>query len=167
MFSIIDRKFSCAQTTCLPFSDLTELNSFECELACLAQNQCEALSFHRTTFNCQLFTDISKEIANMLVDNDTDTMIAITDTRFPMDPWKCGNMNIAHNADVGGPDYLENYPQQTYASCCNLCLTNGNCRGFTWGYPNNTDEWQRLNCWLKNANTPVNSLTGFVGTYHK
>ncbi|CAF4220798.1 unnamed protein product, partial [Adineta steineri] len=55
-------------------------------MACLAQIHCRAVSFHQSTSNCELFTDVSNEIAHMANDIDITTMIVIAGTRFPSEP---------------------------------------------------------------------------------
>ncbi|UJR18364.1 hypothetical protein I4U23_005267 [Adineta vaga] len=134
-----------------------------------------AVNYYSTNQICQLFHLNTSSVlvefnlnSTLIFINQTQTTITynqITSTTSPENPWKCGNMSTTHNANLGGSNYLNNYSQQTYAQCCNQCLINRNCRGFTWGYPNNTEQWQRYNCWLKATNTPVTALNGFVSAY--
>ncbi|CAF1040513.1 unnamed protein product [Adineta steineri] len=83
MSLITDSKFQCLNATCLPFANIITSNIMKCQMACLARTYCRAASFHQSTFNCELFTDMSNEIANMLTDTDITTMIVITGTRSP------------------------------------------------------------------------------------
>ncbi|CAF1480246.1 unnamed protein product [Adineta steineri] len=76
-------KFECANTPCLPFANIITPTIMKCQMACLAQAYCRAASFHQSTSNCELFTDMSNEIANMVTDIDIISMIVITGTRFP------------------------------------------------------------------------------------
>lgn len=78
---IDNSKFACANTTCLPFTTIIS-NLFQCQISCLDHSQCKAIQFHKSTFNCQLFTDIIYSINNMLIDNDVITMIVISDARI-------------------------------------------------------------------------------------
>ncbi|CAF1126021.1 unnamed protein product [Adineta steineri] len=86
MSKIVGWQFNCASTTCLPFSTLTVSDIFKCELACLAQIQCEAISFHQSTTKCELFANIPNQNGNMLANIDVVTMIVIDQTRFPAEP---------------------------------------------------------------------------------
>ncbi|CAF0873646.1 unnamed protein product [Adineta steineri] len=86
MSLITGSKFQCANTTCLPFANIITSNIMKCQMACLVQTYCRAASFHQSTFNCELFTDMSNEIANMLTDTDITTMIVIDGTRSPPEP---------------------------------------------------------------------------------
>ncbi|CAF0980575.1 unnamed protein product [Adineta steineri] len=83
MSLITDSKFQCANTTCLPFIDIITSTIMKCQMACLAQTYCRAASFHQSTSNCELFTDMSNQIAHMMTDTDITTMIVIAGTRFP------------------------------------------------------------------------------------
>ncbi|CAF1324306.1 unnamed protein product [Adineta steineri] len=74
-------KFQCANATCLPFVNLITATIIKCQMACLAQIYCRAASFHQSTSNCELFNDMSNEIANMATDTDITTMIVIAGTR--------------------------------------------------------------------------------------
>ncbi|CAF4051526.1 unnamed protein product [Adineta steineri] len=76
-------KFQCANTTCLPFINFVTRTILNCQAGCLAVVQCAAASFHRSTSNCELFTDMSNEIANMQADTDIISMIVIAGTRSP------------------------------------------------------------------------------------
>lgn len=89
MFSKIQKEFSCSKTSCLPFRNLTVQNRVKCQIACLTQSQCEAASFYRRTLNCQLFNDIYKQITNMSMNINTDTMIVIEGTRIPIGKHFC------------------------------------------------------------------------------
>ncbi|CAF1496036.1 unnamed protein product [Adineta steineri] len=86
MFVIPDSKFQCANTTCLPFISVIITDIRNCRFACLAQSQCEAATFHRSTSNCELFGDMLNQNGNMLADADATTMIVISGTRFPPAP---------------------------------------------------------------------------------
>ncbi|CAF1334786.1 unnamed protein product, partial [Adineta steineri] len=86
MSSMREWKFHCANTTCLPFLNLITSTIMKCQMACLAQIYCRAASFHRSTSNCELFTDMSNEIAHMVTDIGITTMIVIAGTRSPSEP---------------------------------------------------------------------------------
>ncbi|UJR20289.1 hypothetical protein I4U23_023420 [Adineta vaga] len=79
-------KFQCATTTCLPFSNVIKLNIFECQITCLNQIQCNAITFHSSTSNCELFVDILNENENMVIDTNAVTRIVMTGTRLPPEP---------------------------------------------------------------------------------
>ena len=76
-------QFQCVYTTCIPFVTLTMPNIRRCQMMCLAQIHCEAVSFHRSTSTCQLFADISYQNGYMLADLDTVSMIVLAGTRIP------------------------------------------------------------------------------------
>ncbi|CAF1435281.1 unnamed protein product [Adineta steineri] len=82
MSEMVGWQFNCASTTCLPFSSLIVSDIFKCELACLAQIQCEAISFHQSTTKCELFANITSQNGNMSANTDTVTMIVLDQTRF-------------------------------------------------------------------------------------
>ncbi|CAF1441281.1 unnamed protein product [Adineta steineri] len=44
--------FECANTTCLPFDNVTTSNIRSCQLACLTQSQCTAATFYESTTAC-------------------------------------------------------------------------------------------------------------------
>ncbi|CAF4166568.1 unnamed protein product [Adineta steineri] len=79
-------KFECANTTCLPFINITTQNSMKCQMYCLSQIHCRAASFHRSTSNCEVFTDMSNQNVNMVADMDTVSVNVISGTRFPPEP---------------------------------------------------------------------------------
>ncbi|CAF1340167.1 unnamed protein product [Adineta steineri] len=83
MSAIRGQKFQCASSSCLPFNNVITSTIMKCRMACLAQIYCRAASFHQSTSNCELFTDMSNEIANMTTDTDITTMIVIAGTRSP------------------------------------------------------------------------------------
>jgi hypothetical protein len=76
-------QFQCATTTCLPFVTVTVSSVRRCQMACLAQVQCQAASFQQSTSTCELFTDISNQDENMSAHVETVTMIVIYGTRMP------------------------------------------------------------------------------------
>ncbi|CAF1563028.1 unnamed protein product [Adineta ricciae] len=86
MFAVRGRKFQCATTTCSPFVNTVTPTIIKCEMTCLAQVYCRAASFHQSNSNCELFTDMSNEIGNMLTDLDIITTIVIAGTRSPPEP---------------------------------------------------------------------------------
>ena len=84
MSLLTNSKFQCANATCSPFISIIATNILNCRIACLAQNQCKAATFYRSTANCELFdNNISYQNGNMLTDADTTSMSVITGTRFP------------------------------------------------------------------------------------
>ncbi|CAF0918498.1 unnamed protein product [Adineta steineri] len=64
-------------------------------------------------------------------------------------PWICSNMTVLQQKDMPGND-MSNQQSVNYTQCCILCLSMSGCRGFVWGWPNNTDSFQQSHCWLKN-----------------
>ncbi|CAF4166197.1 unnamed protein product [Adineta steineri] len=88
MSLIPDSKFQCANTTCLPFLNVITSNIKNCQVACLAQSQCRAATFHRSTTNCELFGDMLNQNGNMLADVDATSMDVISETRFPSGQYK-------------------------------------------------------------------------------
>ncbi|CAF1027167.1 unnamed protein product [Adineta steineri] len=79
-------RFSCTNTTCLPFTNTFASYILKCQIACLAETQCQAASFNPSTSNCQLFVNISNQIGNIVPDINTITMITIAGTRVPSEP---------------------------------------------------------------------------------
>ncbi|CAF1003571.1 unnamed protein product [Adineta steineri] len=75
--------FQCATTSCSPFFTMVVSDVFNCEALCLAQVQCKAVSFKRSTSDCQVFVNITNQNSNMLADMNTITMIVMDQTRFP------------------------------------------------------------------------------------
>ncbi|CAF1383593.1 unnamed protein product [Adineta steineri] len=83
MSLMINSKFQCANTTCLPFINVFTSNIMNCQVACLTQSQCRAATFHRSTSNCELFDNMLNQNGNMLGDVDAISMNVISGTRFP------------------------------------------------------------------------------------
>ncbi|CAF3868436.1 unnamed protein product, partial [Adineta steineri] len=83
MSLIPDSKFQCANTTCLPFINVITSKIRNCQVACLAQSQCRAATFHRSTCNCELFDNMLNQNGTMLADVDATSMNVISGTRFP------------------------------------------------------------------------------------
>ncbi|CAF0838807.1 unnamed protein product [Adineta steineri] len=83
MSLMVDSKFQCANTTCLPFISIITTDIRNCQLACLGESQCRAVTFHRSTSNCELFAGILNQNGNMLADVDATSMNVISGTRFP------------------------------------------------------------------------------------
>jgi hypothetical protein len=76
-------QFECVNTTCLPFATITASSVRACQIPCLAQIQCQALTFHSSTSSCQLLIKISNQNGIMLAQAETITMIVIAGTRIP------------------------------------------------------------------------------------
>ncbi|CAF1511232.1 unnamed protein product [Adineta ricciae] len=85
MSTINDKIFQCAQSTCLPFYNLTTSDVLRCQIECLNQNQCIAITFYRTNFQCQLFNNSLNQNGNMSYEMNVVTMITIVGTRYPLD----------------------------------------------------------------------------------
>ncbi|CAF3693613.1 unnamed protein product [Adineta steineri] len=83
MSLIPDSKFQCANTTCLPFISVITTDIRNCQFACLGQSQCIAATFHRSTFDCELFDSMLNQNGNMLADADATSINVISGTRFP------------------------------------------------------------------------------------
>ncbi|CAF4019578.1 unnamed protein product [Adineta steineri] len=86
MSTKVDWQFQCSRTTCLPFATVNVSNIENCQVACLAQVDCQALTFFRSSFGCELFANISNQNNNLTANMDTVTMIAIDGTRIPLEP---------------------------------------------------------------------------------
>ncbi|CAF4116996.1 unnamed protein product, partial [Adineta steineri] len=85
MSLMVDSKFQCANTTCLPFINVFTSNIMNCQVACLTQSQCRAATFHRLTSNCELFDNMLNQNGSILADVDAISMNVISGTRFPSD----------------------------------------------------------------------------------
>ncbi|CAF0855708.1 unnamed protein product [Adineta steineri] len=83
MALMINSKFQCANTTCLPFITVFTSNIRNCQVVCLTHSQCKAATFHLSTSNCELFADVLNQNGNMLADVDATSMNVINETRFP------------------------------------------------------------------------------------
>ncbi|CAF0731957.1 unnamed protein product [Adineta steineri] len=79
-------QFQCFNTTCLPYATIIVPNIRRCQMACLAQVHCHAVTFHRSPSDCELFADISNQNGNLLPNMDAVTMIVIDGTRVPPEP---------------------------------------------------------------------------------
>ena len=64
-------------------------------MACLAQDQCQAASFHQSTSTCQLFSNIPNEGGGLTANVGTKTMFVIFETRMPPDT--CDNRTCFEN----------------------------------------------------------------------
>lgn len=80
---LVNARFQCMNTTCSPLYTLTVSTILNCEIACLRNVQCHALSFHSSSSACALFNNAPNATGNMLVDVDMITMIIISGTRMP------------------------------------------------------------------------------------
>ncbi|CAF0832912.1 unnamed protein product [Adineta steineri] len=76
-------------------------------------------------------------------------------------PWICSNMTVLQQKDMPGND-MSNQQSVNYTQCCILCLSMSGCRGFVWGWPNNTDSFQQSHCWLKSTLVAPISATQFT-----
>jgi hypothetical protein len=76
-------RFQCVNTTCTPFVNVGATSVHRCEIACLAQDQCQAASFQQATSTCQLFSNSLNQQNNLTVDVGTTTMMVISGTRMP------------------------------------------------------------------------------------
>jgi hypothetical protein len=76
-------QFQCVNTTCLPFVTFDASDVRECQIACLAQAQCQAASFQQSTAICKLFSSIQNQSNNLIAQMETVTMIVMTETRIP------------------------------------------------------------------------------------
>ncbi|CAF4156627.1 unnamed protein product, partial [Adineta steineri] len=103
MSEMVGWQFNCASTTCLPFSSLIVSDIFKCELACLAQVQCEAISFHQSTTKCELFANITNQNGNMSANIDVVTMIVIDQTRFASVKVLAAQWNPSGTTMAGNP----------------------------------------------------------------
>ena len=83
MFILSNLTFQCAQTTCLPFSNLTASNIRQCQMTCLRQTQCTAAIYYESTSVCQLFDSTINQNGNMSYNINAVTMIIIPGTRVP------------------------------------------------------------------------------------
>ncbi|CAF1453607.1 unnamed protein product [Adineta steineri] len=83
MSLMINSKFQCANTTCVPFNNVITSNIRNCQIACLTRSQCAAATFHQLTSNCELFAYMLNQNGNMLADTDVTSMNVISETRFP------------------------------------------------------------------------------------
>ncbi|CAF1420805.1 unnamed protein product [Adineta steineri] len=85
MFKEVGWQFQCSNTTCLPFATVAVSNIINCQVACLAQVQCNGATFYRSSSNCELFANVSNQNGNLSANMDTVTMIAIDGTRMPLE----------------------------------------------------------------------------------
>ena len=83
MSSFNNLALQCAQTTCLPFANLTTRGVRQCQIACLVQVQCTAVTYYQPASNCQLHDSTINQNGNMSYNVNTVTIIIITGTRFP------------------------------------------------------------------------------------
>ena len=75
--------FQCAQTTCLPFANLTTANVRRCQIACLMQVPCEAATYYQPASSCQLYNSSINQNGNLSYHMNAMTMMVIAGTRFP------------------------------------------------------------------------------------
>jgi hypothetical protein len=76
-------RLGCANTTCSPYQTFPSRRSFDCQSACLVQDQCNALSFDMSNLNCFLFNNVPASVGTVLPDANTITMVANAGTRLP------------------------------------------------------------------------------------
>ncbi|CAF1025794.1 unnamed protein product [Adineta steineri] len=82
---LVDSKFQCANTTCIPFINVFTSNILNCQVACLTQSRCKAATFHRSTSSCEIFDNMLNQNGSILADVDATSMNVISGTRFPSD----------------------------------------------------------------------------------
>lgn len=76
-----ERQFTCANTTCLPFAAFTISKARRCQLVCINDEKCQAISFHHSTTYCELFANIWNQKNNLSINRNVITMIMMTDSR--------------------------------------------------------------------------------------
>ncbi|CAF4095455.1 unnamed protein product, partial [Adineta steineri] len=76
-------QFQCSSSSCSPLAIVIVSNLRQCHMACLAEVHCRAISFHKSSSNCELFADISNQNGYLVSNMDTITMIVMDNTRFP------------------------------------------------------------------------------------
>ncbi|CAF1348888.1 unnamed protein product [Adineta steineri] len=80
-----DKIFQCAQSTCLPFNNLTTSNIRHCQINCLNRDECMAVTFYQSNLQCQLFNNSINQNMNMSSQINVVTMITIFGTRYSYD----------------------------------------------------------------------------------
>ncbi|CAF1583869.1 unnamed protein product [Adineta steineri] len=73
-------------------------------------------------------------------------------------------MTVLQQKDMPGNDMANEQPK-TYTECCIWCLSTSGCRGFVWGWPNNTSSFQQSHCWLKSILVAPTSLAQFTSVH--
>ncbi|CAF4187303.1 unnamed protein product, partial [Adineta steineri] len=76
-------QFECSNSNCSPLAVVIVSNIRQCQMACLAQVHCKAISFHKSSSNCELFADISNQNGNLVSNADIITIIVMDGTRIP------------------------------------------------------------------------------------
>ncbi|CAF0985409.1 unnamed protein product [Adineta steineri] len=129
MLKITGSKFNCTTTTCLPFITSIVLNIRNCQIACLAQTQCDAASFHQSTSMCELFADVSNQTENLLPNVDIITMIVESNTRIPQ---------------VSEPGTTTIQPStaamSTISACINMTIPVGQAPSIGWDFEGNLND---------------------------
>ncbi|CAF3906819.1 unnamed protein product [Adineta steineri] len=113
--------FECANTTCLPFDNITTSNIRSCQLACLTQSQCTAATFYESTFDCELFDNTVNQNGNMLADVDATSMDAISGTRFSSVHFYTVETVTGHRFSLTSTHYVR-VPYFEYLSASQLTL---------------------------------------------
>ncbi|CAF1420344.1 unnamed protein product, partial [Adineta ricciae] len=85
MSSVVNFTFQCAKTTCAPFVNLAKSNIRQCEMSCLGQLGCKAITYRSVSLNCQLFDNSINQNGNMSFEMNVVTMSVILGTKFPPD----------------------------------------------------------------------------------
>ncbi|CAF0720128.1 unnamed protein product [Adineta steineri] len=79
-------QFQCSNSSCSPLAVVIVSNIRQCQMACLAEIHCKAVSFYKSSSNCELFADISNQNGNLVSNMDTVTMTVMDGTRLPPEP---------------------------------------------------------------------------------
>ena len=70
-------------TACLPFSTVIVFDVLQCQINCLIQTQCKAVSFYQLFLNCMLFAYKSNTNETIFVDTNIVLLVVVDKTRTP------------------------------------------------------------------------------------
>ena len=76
-------KLQCDNSTCSPSSVVSISSIHQCRIQCLAEAQCQMITFHQSISSCKLFGGALAQNFSMVADADAVTMFVISGTRMP------------------------------------------------------------------------------------
>ncbi|CAF1253196.1 unnamed protein product [Adineta ricciae] len=149
--------YTCSDPQCSPSTLVTVSNIRHCQIVCLVTTECRTVVFYHSNSQCQLFVDIATNMGTLSIQMGVETMIAIdnrklsapttsTTTTTTANPYLCSNMTILAGYNMPGDD-ITSQILDSYALCCQWCLTYSGCVAFIWGVAGVSTS----RCYLKNA----------------
>lgn len=82
MSLMINTKFQCFNIRCQPFNVTTVSDTFNCQILCLAQEQCRTINFWQLTGQCELFAEVPGNNGTLMASVGSIVMVVIYGARL-------------------------------------------------------------------------------------